>query len=142
MSPAAGNLDHLLVRDRVEPKDWTARGGGGKSAIRRVNRAAHGRRLLRDIEGVFASAKQARSVGSLHQDEWIGAGADLAACSHVVVYPTGGWWKNNRRRDRLDVPVRYSLILSLTSGEQDVDLYTPIAMELGVPISETVEVTA
>ncbi|BAW93604.1 hypothetical protein CHIBA101_1769 [Actinomyces sp. Chiba101] len=85
--------------------------------------------------------KQARSFGSLHQDEWIGTGADLAACSHVVVYPTGGWWKNNRRRDRLGIPVRYSLILSLASSEQDVDLYTPIAVDLGVRVATTVGIS-
>ncbi|WP_447712579.1 hypothetical protein [Mycobacterium sp. C31M] len=46
----------------------------------------------------------------------------------------GGWWKNNRRQDRIDVPVRYSLILSLRTPEQGVDLYTPIATQLRIPI--------
>lgn len=78
---------------------------------------------------------QARSLGSLHQDEWTGSGAELAACNHVAVYPVGGWWKNNRRRDRRDLSVRYALLVSLSTRAQDVDLYTPIATQLKVPVA-------
>ncbi|MGW0159277.1 S8 family peptidase [Mycobacterium sp. NPDC003323] len=75
-----------------------------------------------------------RGLGSLHQDEWTGTGIELAQCNSVAVYPVGGWWKNNRRLDRRDIPVRYALILSLRTAEQGVDLYTPIATQLAVPI--------
>ena len=80
-----------------------------------------------------------RSLGSLHQDEWQGTGSELARCNSVAVYPVGGWWKNNKRPDRVDLPVRYSLLLSLRTEEQEVDLYTPIANQLRIPVS--VEVT-
>ncbi len=76
-----------------------------------------------------------RHLGSLHQDEWNGTGSQLAQCNSVAVYPGGGWWKNNRRQDRIDVPVRYSLILSLRTDEQGIDLYTPIATQLRIPIA-------
>lgn len=76
-----------------------------------------------------------RGLGSLHQDEWWGSGAELAQCNSVAVYPVGGWWKNNGRKDRQDLPVRYALLLSLRTREQDVDLYTPIANQLRVPIA-------
>ncbi len=76
-----------------------------------------------------------RNLGSLHQDVWEGSGQDLAACGVVGVYPVGGWWKRNRRKDRLDLPIRYSLIVSLKSREQGVDLYTPIATDLQVPVT-------
>ncbi|WP_445162101.1 S8 family peptidase [Mycobacterium sp. Dal123C01] len=76
-----------------------------------------------------------RTLGSLHQDEWHGTGSELARCNSVAVYPVGGWWKNNSRSDRRDIPVRYSLILSLRTAQQDIDLYTPIATQLGVPIA-------
>lgn len=76
-----------------------------------------------------------RTLGSLHQDEWHGMGSELAQCNSVAVYPVGGWWKNNKRHDRRDVPVRYALILSLRTAEQDVDLYTPIATQLRVSIA-------
>ncbi|MBB2923761.1 hypothetical protein [Cellulomonas cellasea] len=82
-----------------------------------------------------------RNVGSLHQDIWEGSGQELAASGYVAVYPVGGWWKRNLRRDRLDLPVRYSLLISLATPIQGVDLYTPIATELRVPIVNEVVVT-
>ncbi|OLO43654.1 subtilisin family serine protease [Actinomyces oris] len=78
---------------------------------------------------------RARHYGSLHQDEWQGTGAELAACDHIAVYPVGGWWKNNNRRDRRDLPVRYALLVSLNTSTQGADLYTPIATQLSVPIT-------
>ncbi|MBF0696339.1 S8 family peptidase [Actinomyces bowdenii] len=78
---------------------------------------------------------QARHCGSLHQDEWLGSGAELAACNHIAVYPVGGWWKNNNRRDRRDLPVRYALLVSLSTSAQGTDLYTPIATQLSVPVT-------
>ena len=75
-----------------------------------------------------------RNIGALHQDIWDGSGQDLAASRSIAVYPVGGWWKRNARKDRLDLPVRYALIVSLKTREQGVDLYTPIANELRVPI--------
>ena len=77
---------------------------------------------------------RARHYGSLHQDEWQGTGAELAACDHIAVYPVGGWWKNNNRRDRRDLPVRYALLVSLSTSAQGADLYTPIAAQLSVPV--------
>ena len=78
---------------------------------------------------------RARHYGSLHQDEWQGTGAELAACDHIAVYPVGGWWKNNNRRDRRDLPVRYALLVSLSTSAQGADLYTPIAAQLSVPVA-------
>jgi hypothetical protein len=51
--------------------------------------------------------------------------------------PWGGWWKNNNRKDRAALPVRYALIVSLRTSEQGVDLYTPIATQLQIPIPGT-----
>jgi hypothetical protein len=75
-----------------------------------------------------------RNVGSLHQDIWEGSGQELASCGSIAVYPVGGWWKRNGRKDRLDLPVRYALLVSLATHEQGVDLYTPIANELRIPV--------
>jgi hypothetical protein len=52
----------------------------------------------------------------------------------LAVHPVGGWWKNKKRKDRVDSGVRYSLIVSLRTTEEDVDLYTPIAAQLDVPV--------
>lgn len=78
--------------------------------------------------------------GSLHQDDWVGPAAELAACNHAAVYPVGGWWKNNRSSDRRNTLVRYALLVSLQTSAASVDLYTPIATQLGVAVPTVVEV--
>ena len=82
-----------------------------------------------------------RNLGSLHQDAWEGSGPELADSGLLAIYPVGGWWKNSRRSDRTDLPIRYSLIVSLRTAEQGVDLYTPIATQLSVPIAASVPST-
>lgn len=76
-----------------------------------------------------------RNTGSLHQDIWEGSGQELAACHTIAVYPVGGWWKRNERKDRQELPVRYSLLVSLKTRKQGVDLYTPIATQIELPIA-------
>ncbi|RJF44096.1 subtilisin family serine protease [Actinomyces sp. 2119] len=118
---------------------------GAEDFLRRVNRQASDEESGRTRGGGSSTSDrwflgpQARHTGSLHQDEWTGTGADLAACNHVAVYPVGGWWKNNKRQDRQDLPVRYALLISLTAREQGMDLYTPVATQLQLPV-EAVEV--
>ena len=75
-----------------------------------------------------------RNRGSLHQDIWRSDGAELATTGTIAVHAVGGWWKNNRRSDRADLPIRYALLVSLRTGGQDVDLYTPIAVSLQLPV--------
>ena len=81
-----------------------------------------------------------RNKGSLHQDVWMGHGAELATSGVVAVHAVGGWWKNNKRKDRQDLPVRYALLVSLRTPAQDIDLYTPVAVEIDVPTEIAVEV--
>lgn len=76
-----------------------------------------------------------RHLGSLHQDEWIGTGSELAHCHNIAVYPVGGWWKNNTRKDRRDLAIRYALITSLRTETENIDLYTPITTQLPIPVA-------
>lgn len=125
---------HLLRFDLKSPTDLTE-----AEFIARLNREAEndedssGASRTSGTDRWLIGPKQ-RNLGSLHQDVWEGSGQDLAASGVVGVYPVGGWWKRNRRKDRLDLPIRYSLIVSLTTQEQGVDLYTPIATNLQVPV--------
>ena len=77
---------------------------------------------------------QQRDLGSLHQDIWQGTGQELAACGLIGIYPVGGWWKRNKRKDRLELPVRYSLILSLHTSDENIDLYSAVETQLDLPI--------
>ncbi len=80
-----------------------------------------------------------RNLGSLHQDVWNTSGVELAQSGKIAVYPVGGWWKNNRARNRQDRQVRYSLVVSLRTPTENVDLYTPIANLLRIPTAIPVE---
>ena len=79
-----------------------------------------------------------RNLGSLHQDVWDGSGAELAEAGVIAVHPVGGWWKYGQRKDRMDFRVRYALLVSLKTAEQGVDLYTPIATQLELPIAAAI----
>ncbi|MCC6465725.1 MAG: S8 family peptidase [Planctomycetes bacterium] len=80
-----------------------------------------------------------RKRGSLHSDIWTGSAADLAACGFVAVYPAIGWWRERgaakKNRDYVDRKVRYSLLVSIEAPEQAIDLYTPVANALGIPLA-------
>ena len=80
-----------------------------------------------------------RNYGSLHQDIWETSGAELASTGKLAVYPVGGWWKNNKNRDRIDQSVRYSLVVSLKTDAAGVDLYTPVANLLHMPVEVPIE---
>ena len=75
-----------------------------------------------------------RSAGSLHTDLWTGTAADLAQRGVIAVYPVTGWWKERPDRDRSGDGARYSLIVSVETPGQDVDIWTPVAAEVGIPI--------
>ena len=76
-----------------------------------------------------------RTAGSLHTDIWTGTAADLAQRSVIAVYPVTGWWKERPDRDRSAEGARYSLIVSIEAPGQDVDIWTPVATQVGVPIT-------
>lgn len=106
---------------------------------RRLNSLAEteegGTRQSAGQEPKWLVGSEGRHVGSLHADLWEGTAADLADCGVVGVYPVGGWWKNNNRADRNDLFVRYALLVSLYTPEIEVDLYTPIATQVGIPVT-------
>ncbi|MFD7296756.1 S8 family peptidase [Streptomyces sp. NPDC059897] len=77
---------------------------------------------------------QGRNQGSLHSDIWQGSATELAECGVLAVFPSGGWWKTHNRADRVGLPVRYALLVSLTTPEVETDLYTPIANQLDIPV--------
>ncbi|WP_322762018.1 S8 family peptidase [Frankia sp. Cr2] len=77
---------------------------------------------------------RAHGSGSIHTDIWTGMAADLARRGMLAVYPVTGWWKDNKSRDRSHRGARYSLIVSIETPGQDVDVWTPVATQVGVPI--------
>lgn len=80
-----------------------------------------------------------RSRGSLHADLWEDAtAADVADCGLIAVYPTIGWWRRRKHLGCLEKHARYSLVVSLETADQTVDVYTPVAAKVAVPITADV----
>lgn len=88
----------------------------------------------------FGTNSDARNRGSLHTDIWHGSAAELAAREAVVVYPVTGWWRQNHHLDQSDLGVAYSLIVSIEAPEVEVDLWTPVAQQLGIAIPSETEI--
>ena len=78
---------------------------------------------------------QSRNRGSIHSDTWVGMAADLAERGVIGIYPVSGWWKEQPKRDRSDSGARYSLVVSIETKAEAVDIWTPVATEVGIPIS-------
>lgn len=75
-----------------------------------------------------------RDAGSIHSDFWHGTAAELAQRSAICVYPIGGWWKENPGHRRYEHSVRYSLIVSIRAVNGEVDIYTPVRVQITTPI--------
>lgn len=78
-----------------------------------------------------------RDIGSVHSDIWEGTAADIATCNLLGVYPVIGWWRERAWLGRYDRKVRYSLIVSLHTPDESIDIYTPVAVRVGafVPVA-------
>jgi hypothetical protein len=75
-----------------------------------------------------------RTAGSLHSDIWTGTAADLAERGMIAVFPVTGWWKERKERDGSERGARYALVVSIQTDAENVDIWTPVAQELGIPI--------
>jgi len=111
--------------------------------VQRVNARA------RDEEGVRPGTEgprdkwligEARNVGSIHSDIWQGTAADLATSNLIAVYPAVGWWRERYHLKRWNKRCRYSLIVSINTAEQEVDIYTPVAIQVGITTMIPIEV--
>jgi hypothetical protein len=85
-------------------------------------------------DSAWLLGKSNRHRGSLHSDKWRGSAAELASRGVIAVYPALGWWKTRPALGRYNQAVKYSLVVSIRAPEVDVDLYTPIANQIGVPV--------
>ncbi|MDX3188634.1 hypothetical protein PV458_09545 [Streptomyces sp. MN03-5084-2B] len=55
----------------------------------------------------------------------------------MAVFPVTGWWKENKARDRSEDGARYALILSIETPDLDIDVWTPVAQQINLPVSIT-----
>lgn len=109
--------------------------------VRRINQAAwdqdEGKPDTQSPSDHWDFGSQSRNRGSVHSDIWRGTAAQLAGSNLIAISPTIGWWRERSYLGRWGKQTRYSLIVSITTSDVDVDIYTPVALQVGIPIEIT-----
>ncbi|MHB1171121.1 MAG: S8 family peptidase [Lacisediminihabitans sp.] len=78
-----------------------------------------------------------RSRSTLQKDSVRLAATAFAGSRLIAVYPVLGWWDKRIGFENSQIP--FSLIVSLSSSETSVDLYTPLSVALRVPIDVEID---
>ncbi len=73
-----------------------------------------------------------RTRGSIHSDWWIAPAAEVAECGQVAVFPVTGWWRERKHLGFVEKRTRYALLITISTPATNVDLYTPIAQQVGL----------
>lgn len=81
-----------------------------------------------------------RTRGSVHKDWVVMSAADLATCNMIAIFPVSGWWYNRKSLDKVEANMRYSLIVSLETGDEGVDFSTEIENKISIPNQVAIEV--
>ncbi len=81
-----------------------------------------------------------RNVGSIHSDFRRQNAVDLCDANFIAVYPVIGWWRERTHLKQYNKKVRYSLVVSISAPEVDIDLYTPIVTQIEVGVKDAVEI--
>lgn len=74
-----------------------------------------------------------RSKGSIHTDTWTGTAQDLAAKKYIAVYPVAGWWRDLKKWDRQSSVAKFSLIVSIETPSNNLEIYNEIESLVEVP---------
>ena len=81
-----------------------------------------------------------RNFGSIISDVWKGKAVELASCNHIAIYPTNGWWRTRKHLNAFNNIARYTLIVSIYSSSNDVDIYTPVLTQVTIPIQTPIPI--
>lgn len=75
-----------------------------------------------------------RDRGSIHSDVWVGPAIELAERGYLAVHPVAGWWKDRLTASRYNEAMRYALVVSIETADENVDIYTPVAVEVAAEV--------
>jgi len=102
--------------------------------IRRINSAVrdevNGKPDTESPSDHWVIGSKKRNKGSIHSDIWRGTAADLASSNLIAVFPSIGWWRERPHLKKVNNRTRYSLIVSIETQELNVDIYTPVAIQI------------
>jgi hypothetical protein len=128
---------HALRFDLISPSETK------EQFIKRINKAA------RDEEeghpGTQSASDhwiigQARDKGSIHSDIWEGTASALADSNVIAISPRIGWWRERAHLGKWSRKTRYALVVSISTPEENVDIYTPVANQVGITVP--IEITS
>jgi hypothetical protein len=102
----------------------------------RINKAVRNEDYNHDsnIDSRWTIGKANWGVGSVHSDYWETTAAELADCNYIAVYPVIGWWRERANLKKFHNKARYSLLVSLETPKEDVELYTTIVNQIKTPV--------
>ena len=81
-----------------------------------------------------------RDKGSIHSDIWDGTAAELAESGVIAIYPVIGWWRERAYLEKWNRKARYALVVSITTPEEQVDIYTSVANKIGITVPISVNI--
>ena len=102
--------------------------------IRRINVAArddeHRRPDTNSPTDHWIIGSNNRNRGSIHSDIWKGTAVELASSNLIAVFPSIGWWRERSYLNKVNKKTRYSLIVSIETPEQNIDIYTSVKTKI------------
>ena len=102
---------------------------------KRVNKSAREKDVTESYSGEdWVLGEQLHTKGSIHRDLWIGSGADLSTRNKIAIYPGVGWYRSRKRLGKYNEQVRYSLIVTIETSNENIDIYTPVLNQISVEI--------
>lgn len=132
---SSASIDPARYRSFGLRFDLQRRGEGMDLFRRHTNASFEGHKPTREADTGWLFGSNSVSAGSLHVDTWEGPAVELAAREHLCVFPVMGWWRERKRLGRINDKARYSLVVGIETPDVELDLYTPIASQVGLPIA-------
>lgn len=113
-----------------------------KKRISKAMRDEDEKSVVANDSGRWLIGSQNRNVGSIHSDIWEGTAMDLSQSNYIMIYPTTGWWKLRTNQKKYNNRVRYSLVVSIETPENNVNLYNEITTAIRNRAVVKTEITA
>lgn len=72
-----------------------------------------------------------RNKGSIHSDFIETTANRLSEMDKIAVFPITGWWRTRSNLVKYNNKLRYSLVVTISTPSNEIDLYTPIMAKIG-----------